>query len=211
MLTVNEIFYSIQGEGSYNGYPCIFIRLTGCNLHCSYCDTHYAREGGDELAISEILKRIKGYPCRLVEVTGGEPMIQPQTPTLLKALNDAGYKLLLETNGSISLESVPNQVIKVVDLKCPWSGMNGHINWDVLGQMSAHDVIKFVVCNWGDFEWACNVMKKHRLNRRFQVYFSPADGYLEPKQLAQWLLEHGEDVPMQLQIHKIIWGSQRGR
>ena len=212
-LKVNEIFYSIQGESSYAGQPCAFIRLTGCNLRCSYCDTQYAYDEGDELDIGEILDRVASYECPLVEVTGGEPLIQKDTPALIYSLLEEGYEVLLETNGSQDTGNVDKRCVKIIDIKCPSSGEEGKSNLGNLTGLADKDEIKFVIGGREDYEYAKRILNLTDLNslKRNTVYFSPVFGKMEAKILAKWILEDHLDVKLNLQLHKIIWGpEQRG-
>jgi len=215
-LKVNEIFFSIQGESSYAGIPCAFVRLTGCNLRCSYCDTRYAYDEGDERTLEQVLDAVERLPAGLVEITGGEPLLQPETHSLAIALADRGYKVLIETNGSISVVGRDVRAKVIMDVKCPGSGMSGHILWENLEALAPGDEVKFVLTNRADYEWALEIMEKYRLRANKAVHLSPAFGLLEPRQLASWMLEspqlkHSLNVRLQLQIHKYIWPSvERG-
>ncbi len=204
-LVVNEIFHSIQGESSHAGRPCIFIRLTWCNLRCTYCDTAYAFEEGVAMSIDEILDRINAYGCPLVEVTGGEPLMQKGVYELMSALCDRGYEVLLETGGSIDIGEVDARVKRIVDFKCPSSGMVKKNHWPNIGHLRPGDEVKFVVGNREDFDWAVGVTREHRLEERLPVLFSPVFGVLEPVTLAGWILEERLRARMQLQMHKYIW------
>jgi len=205
-MKVNEIFYSIQGESSFMGRPCAFIRLSACDLRCSYCDTEYAFLEGTEMGIGAILARIEDFPTKLALVTGGEPMLQPETPHLLEELLALEYTVCLETGGHISLERVHPEVHKIVDFKCPSSGMLQHHAFDNLPFLTSRDEVKFVVADRGDFDWACTVIRRHDLPSRVGcVLFSPAYGRLPYRDLARWVLECGLPVRMQLQLHKVIW------
>ncbi len=212
-LQINEIFYSIQGESSYGGYPCVFIRLTGCNLRCSYCDTQYAYFEGEQLEIDDILKRIKLYQCKLVEITGGEPLLQQKTPQLITQLLEKRYKVLLETNGSQDIRQVDPRCVRIIDIKCPSSGEADQNKLDNLNHLTQEDEIKFVIGNRQDYEFAKNIIPLTELDKkplRF-IHFSPVFGRLEPRTLAQWLLEDHLPVRLHLQLHKIIWApEQRG-
>jgi 7-carboxy-7-deazaguanine synthase len=212
-LKVNEIFYSLQGESSYAGRPCVFIRLTGCNLRCSYCDTRYAYEEGTEMELDLILDRVSSYRCLLVEITGGEPLIQVETPALILRLLERNVKVLLETNGSQNIHRVDDRCIKVVDMKCPSSGMEARNDLENLKKLSLGDELKFVIGNRIDFEYAKGIVDAYRkfFSPMNPVHFSPVFGELEPKLLAQWILEEHLEVRLQLPLHKILWGpNQRG-
>jgi 7-carboxy-7-deazaguanine synthase len=213
-LKVNEIFYSLQGESSYAGRPCVFIRLTGCNLRCSYCDTRYAYEEGTEMELDWIMDRVSSYRCPLVELTGGEPLIQEDTPRLIRRLLEKKFKVLLETNGSQNIHKVDDRCIKVVDMKCPSSGMEARNDLDNLKKIGPGDELKFVIGNRLDFEYAQRVLDEYRkfFSALNPVHFSPVFGELEPKLLAQWILEEHLEVRLQLPLHKILWDpNQRGR
>lgn len=208
MLKVNEIFYSIQGESTYAGRPCVFIRLTGCNLRCTWCDTEYAFHEGEDMAIEEILEVVRSYDCNLVEVTGGEPLMQPDSIDLLARLVKEGYRVMLETGGSLPVDKVPPAVIKVVDFKTPSSGMAKKNLWSILDDLTSCDEIKFVIGNREDYDWACEKVVERDLTRKHTVLFSPVHAVLAADQLAEWLLHEppsGESVRLQLQLHKLIW------
>ncbi|NIP99353.1 MAG: radical SAM protein [Nitrospinaceae bacterium] len=207
MLNVNEIFKSIQGESSFAGLPCIFIRLTGCNLRCNWCDTEYAFHQGTARSVQEILDAIQPLGVSLVEITGGEPLLQDEVYGLIDALLDRKYQVLLETGGSLSLERVPPQVVKVVDVKCPGSGESAHNRWDNLQYLNPGDEVKFVILDRADYVWSREVLKRHQLDRKAQVLFSPVYGKLDLKDLAQWTLEDNLPVRLQTQLHKVIWGK----
>tara|TARA_B100000945_G_C20384893_1_gene599182 strand:- start:904 stop:1545 length:642 start_codon:yes stop_codon:yes gene_type:complete len=204
-LKVNEIFYSIQGESTYSGKPCLFIRLTGCNLRCTYCDTEYAFYDGKKMSIDSILKKIKEWNCSLVEVTGGEPLAQKGTIELLKTLLNNNYKVMLETSGSIPLKNVPYNVIKIVDFKCPSSGMKDHNLWSIIGDLNNNDEIKFVIGSHEDFKWAQNKIDQLCLTSKFSVIFSPVFNKIKLHTLATWILKTNLDVRLQTQLHKHIW------
>jgi 7-carboxy-7-deazaguanine synthase len=210
-LVVNEIFHSIQGESSFAGRPCVFIRLTGCNLRCSYCDTAYAFHEGERVSIEAILSRVAAYGCSLVEVTGGEPLLQPETPALLAALCDAGYETLLETGGSLDISALDSRVRRIVDVKCPGSGMVDRNLWENLGVLTGIDEVKFVIRDRADFDWSVEVIRKYELLTKSGVLVSPVFGALPPVDLADWVLASRLPVRMQVQMHKIIWDpEQRG-
>ena len=207
-LKVNEIYHSIQGESTYMGMPCIFIRLTYCNLRCTYCDTEYAFYDGKEMTIKEILSKIKSFNCKTVEVTGGEPLAQDGCIKLLNKLISEGYKVLLETSGSISITKVPNGIIKIVDFKCPSSKMEDRNLWSIVDELSDNDQIKFVIGDRDDYEWSCKMIEKHNLNRWVNL-FSPVFDKIKPKTIVEWILEDGIDVRFQLQMHKYIWNPEK--
>jgi 7-carboxy-7-deazaguanine synthase len=211
-MKVNEIFYSIQGESSFAGWPCAFIRLAGCDLRCTYCDTRYAFHEGTEMSIREILQVVDTYPTRLALITGGEPMLQTSVHALFQKLLEQDYTVLLETGGHISLSDVDPRVHKIMDLKCPSSGMADHNDYDNLSHLTQRDELKFVVGDRGDFEWAFNLIRRHNLTVRVgAVFFAPVFGRLSYADLAAWVLNCGIHVRLQLQLHKIIWPeAERG-
>jgi len=212
-IKINEIFYSIQGESLHSGIPCIFIRLTGCNLRCSYCDTTYAYNAGRDHSIREILEKIKPYSCPLVLITGGEPLMQDDTHLLIDRLIETGYHVLLETNGSFSLENINEKCIKIVDIKCPSSNEKKHVNIKNIGRLGPLDQLKFVVGNHDDYEYAVNIMKEYcRKISGDRILFSPVAGSLDPAELASWILKDNLNARLQLQLHKILWPDEpRGR
>ena len=212
-LKVNEILYSIQGESSYAGYPCAFVRMTGCNLRCTYCDTRYAYDEGEELEIFEILDRVRSYSCPLVEVTGGEPLVQEETPSLILCLLDAGFKVLLETNGSLDIGRTDPRCIRIVDMKCPSSGEVERNDLDNLRRLTGRDELKFVLRDRSDYEYARGILQLMNQTpaRVGHIHFSPVFGELAPDLLAGWILEDRLEARLSLQIHKIIWDPvQRG-
>ncbi len=212
-LKVNEIFYSIQGESSYAGRPCVFVRLTGCNLRCRYCDTTYAFHEGTEMEISDILKKIEAFDCGLVEITGGEPLIQKHTPDLIHELLEQDYQLLLETNGSLDTGGIDDRCAKIIDVKCPSSNEHHKNNLENLRILTPLDEIKFVIGTQEDYEFSKGILKAISGDRANQnkVHFSPVHGKISPEKLAGWILKDHLDVSLSLQIHKIIWPpEQRG-
>lgn len=204
-LNVNELFYSIQGESSHAGRPCVFVRLTGCPLRCRYCDTEYAFHEGRAMSIGEIVSAVREYPARLVEITGGEPLAQPGSIELMHQLVNTGYEVLLETSGALDVSKVPPQVRKIMDLKTPDSGEMQRNDWSNLEHLSAHDEVKFVISSRRDYEWARATMREHELHRRVQVLLSPAWESPVRAELARWMLEDALPARYQLQLHKIIW------
>ena len=210
-LRVNEIFFSIQGESSYAGYPCAFVRLTGCNLRCSYCDTQYAYEEGIWLEISDIERKVTSLHCRLVEITGGEPLIQKETPELIKKLLDQEFTVLLETNGSQDIGVIDERCVRILDIKCPSSGESGNNDLENLGKITPHDEIKFVILNRKDYEYTKLILSSSILtqNHLKPPFLSPVLGKMDPETLAQWILEDHLDVRLQIQLHKLIWGPER--
>lgn len=204
-LVVNEIFHSIQGESSYAGRPCVFVRLTFCNLRCTYCDTEYAFHEGVPLELEEIIQRVREFNCPLVEVTGGEPLAQSGTITLLEALCEEGYETLLETGGSLSIAPVDRRVRRIVDFKCPSSGMVKKNLWSNVEELGGTDEVKFVIGDREDFDWAVEMMNIHGIRQRCPVLMSVVFGVLSPLELAEWILKSRVDVRFQLQMHKYIW------
>jgi len=206
MIKVNESFKSIQGEGSFAGKLCSFVRLSGCNLRCSYCDTKYAYEKGDDLSIEEIVRKIKILKSNLVEITGGEPLLQKETFELIDTLIKQKYIVLIETNGTIGIENINQHAIIILDLKCPGSKMSVNTLWKNIEYLRKKDEVKFVIGDRKDYDWAKNVTAKYNLTQRVNhVHFSPVYSKLVPKELAEWICNDNLDVRMQIQIHKYIW------
>lgn len=205
MLKINEIYFSIQGESTYAGKPCIFIRLTYCNLRCSYCDTEYAFYEGTDKSIEEILSEIKKYNCKLVEVTGGEPLVQNESIDLMKQLCDNGYEVLLETGGSLPIDSVDKRVKIILDLKCPSSNMTKKNLYENLEHIKPVDEIKFVIGSREDYDWCKEIINKYKLLNKCEILFSVVFDKLEPLTLTNWILEDKLNVRFQLQMHKFIW------
>jgi len=211
VLRVNEIFHSIQGESTQAGEPCVFVRLTGCNLRCSWCDTAYAFHAGSEMSVEEVVARVRGYGCRLVEVTGGEPLLQREAVPLLEALLRAGHDVLLETGGSLPIDRVPRGVRRIVDVKCPGSGEQARNHWENLAELDAGDEVKFVLAGRADYDWAVREIRERGIGGRCPILFSPVHGRLDPAELAAWVLADRLPVRLQLQLHKILWpGVLRG-
>jgi 7-carboxy-7-deazaguanine synthase len=209
-LLVNEIFYSIQGESSYAGLPCVFIRLTGCNLRCSYCDTRYAYEGGDNLTVKNILVKVASCKCGLVEITGGEPLLQKETPGLIRQLLDLEYKVLVETNGSIDVDMVDPRCVRIMDIKCPSSGESERNDLENISKLTTRDEIKFVIGARKDYLYAKKLLGLiSRTSKVKRIHFSPVTGRLLPASLAKWILEDRLNVRLSLQLHKIIWPSDK--
>ncbi|MEW5947191.1 MAG: radical SAM protein [bacterium] len=211
MLKVNEVFLGIQGESSHMGKPCVFVRLTGCDLDCVYCDTRYARAEGDDCRVEDVLARVEKFGCRLVNVTGGEPLLQPVSLVLMENLLARDYDVVLETNGARDVSLVPRGVTKVVDIKCPGSGESDRCRYDNVHFLEKHDNVKFVIMNRKDYDWARSVMERFELARRCEVLFSPAWGWMEPRVLAEWIVDDVLPVRFQPQLHKYLWGDQRGK
>ncbi|MCH8932382.1 MAG: radical SAM protein [Nitrospinae bacterium] len=207
MLTINEIFKSIQGESSYTGRPCIFIRLTGCNLRCSWCDTEYAFYEGQPKSVKDIMDAIEPLGVPLVEITGGEPLLQEEVYDLMDALLAKNYEVLLETGGGVSVAKVPERVIKILDIKCPGSGEDAKNLWDNLDHLNPHDEVKFVLADRADYEWSRDVLQRRDIHQKVQVLFSPVYDTLGLKELAAWVLDDNLPVRVQTQLHKIIWGK----
>jgi len=204
MIKVNEIFYSIQGESAYAGLPCVFVRLTGCNLRCKYCDTRYAFYEGKNLTLMKIQEQVARYDCNLIEITGGEPLLQPQVVRLSKIFIDQGKTVLVETNGTQNIDVLPDPIVRIMDIKCPGSGEFDKTDWKNIERLKARDNVKFVISHRQDFDWAVNVIKKHSLLNRAIILISPAYGLLNPEDLAGWLLEVSLPIRLNLQLHKYI-------
>jgi len=204
-MRITEIFHSIQGESSYAGQPCVFVRLTGCPLRCNWCDTDYAFYGGHECAIDEVLAKVHTYGCRLVEVTGGEPLVQPESLLLMTRLCDAGYTVLLETSGAVDITPVDPRAHVILDVKCPGSGMTNRMHWPNLSQLAAKDEAKFVLADRADYDWAREILVRYDIANRCTVHFSPVFGSLDVRELAEWILADKLPVRFQLQMHKYIW------
>lgn len=211
-LRITEIFHSLQGETTTVGLPTVFVRLTGCPLRCGYCDTAYAFEGGEKMAIQDILDTVADYKTDYITVTGGEPLAQPQCIELLQQLCDLGYRVSLETSGAMPVEEVDPRVIKIVDLKTPGSGEVSRNLYENINYLQPEDEVKFVICNRQDYDWSCMQIDQLRLrDTGSEILFSPSQGELAPALLAQWILEDKLRVRMQLQTHKVIWGDEQGR
>ena len=209
MLRVSEIFASIQGETSYVGLPFSFVRLTGCNLRCRFCDTTYAYDDGEEFSVDEIVSRVAFFGIPRVTLTGGEPLLQEEAPVLAKALLDGGYTVLVETNGTVPLSRLDPRTVKILDVKCPGSGESGKTDWGNLALLSSRDEVKFVVSSEEDYRFAREVIGKYGKERSFQVLLSPAFGLLPPEKLAGWMVGDALDARFQLQLHKLVWGPDR--
>lgn len=209
-LRITEIFYSLQGETNRVGLPTVFVRLTGCPLRCTYCDTAYAFTGGETVAISKILEQVASYNARYVTVTGGEPLAQKNCILLLRALCDAGYEVSLETGGAMDIAAVDARVMRVVDIKTPGSGELNKNRWENLAVITPHDEIKFVLCDEADYVWAKELMVQYQLANKCPVLFSPVHGTLNPTHLAEWILRDRLPVRLQVQLHKILWHNAAG-
>ena len=209
VLTVNEIFHSIQGESTHSGRRCVFVRLTACDLRCSWCDTPYAFTEGRKMSLDEVVEQVKAFDCPVVEITGGEPLLQKDVYPLMQRLLDDGLTVMVETGGHISVEQVPRGVIRVMDVKCPGSGESARNDWSNMQRLDANDEVKVVIKDRGDYDYAKDVVQKHALiGRVAAVLFSPVHGVQDPKQLAEWILADRLDVRLQLQAHKYIWDPQ---
>lgn len=211
-MKICEMFTSIQGESSYAGQPCTFIRLTGCNLRCSYCDTQYAFEGGREIDVDTIVDYVKKAGIPLVEITGGEPLLQSQgLQALTGSLLDSGYRVLIETNGSLSIRGLDVRVVIILDIKTPGSGMAEKNDFSNLKYLKASDEIKFVIGDRKDYEWSKQIMERYDLGNRYILLFSPVTGLIEPRRLADWIIEDRLPVRLNLQLHKYIFDpKERG-
>jgi 7-carboxy-7-deazaguanine synthase len=207
-MKVNEIYRSIQGESSYAGLPCVFVRLTYCNLRCSYCDTEYAFYEGGDCTVEQVLREVESFDCPLVELTGGEPLLQEEVFPLMDELVARGYTVLLETGGSLDVARVNSRVIKILDLKCPGSGESQRNLYANLAKLQSRDEVKFVIGDRADYLWARQALTEYRLTDRYSVLFSTVFEKLPPRQLAEWLLEDNLKVRLQLQMHKYIWGPE---
>jgi 7-carboxy-7-deazaguanine synthase len=206
MLTINEIFYSIQGESTRAGQPCVFVRLTACDLRCSWCDTPYAFDEGRKMSVDEVVASVEQHGCPLVEITGGEPLLQEDVYALMVKLGEAGKTVMLETGGHRSIARVPPDVLKIVDIKCPGSGEADKNDWTNLDAIAPHDEVKFVIKDRGDYEFACDVIRRHDLAARTSaVLMSPVHGVLEPRILSEWMLADHLPARLQVQLHKYIW------
>lgn len=210
-IRITEIFFSIQGESSHAGLPCIFIRLTGCNLRCSWCDTEYGFHGGEVLAVDDVLAKVRPFPSRRVEITGGEPLLQKATPVLAERLLEQGFTVLCETSGERDIRLLPPGVHRIVDLKAPGSGEVERNRLDNLDFVGPGDEVKVVCRDRKDFDWMLEIVRAHRLEGRVPILVSPVFGELEPRHLAEWILESGLDARLNLQLHKLLWGDVPGR
>ena len=204
-MRVTEIFHSVQGESTFAGLPCVFVRLTGCPLRCTWCDTEYAFFGGSEQSLDDILGTIRSYGCPLVEVTGGEPLAQTDTDILLRRLCQEGFTVLLETSGAVDTAQVDPSVRIILDVKCPGSGMADRMHWPNVERLRPQDEVKFVIQDRIDYDWAKSVLDRFRLTERCSVLFSPVFNTLDPRHLTEWILADQLPVRLQLQMHKYIW------
>jgi 7-carboxy-7-deazaguanine synthase len=210
-LRLTEIFFSLQGEAARAGLPTVFVRLTGCPLRCSWCDTTYSFTGGQAATTASVLAEVAKYPARQVCVTGGEPLAQKECLSLLTALADAGYDVSLETSGALDIAAVDPRVSRIMDLKAPDSAESAKNRWENLALLNARDEIKIVIASRADYEWARQALSERRLDMLCSVLFSPAQGLVEPRALAEWILEDGLNVRFQMQLHKLLWGNMKGK
>lgn len=204
-MKINEMFKSIQGETSYSGLPCTFIRITGCNLRCNYCDTPYAYEDGVEISMNSIFENIEYFKTNLVCITGGEPLSNKDTPFLIKELLKKNYTVLVETNGSYDIREIPREAIKIMDIKCPGSNMSHFMYWQNVDYLTRLDEVKFVLTSRNDYDWTKEIIQKYSLSKIANVLLGAAYGTITPKSVIQWILEDNLDVRFQLQLHKYIW------
>jgi len=206
-MRVTEIFHSIQGESSHAGRPCVFVRLTGCNLRCRWCDSEYTFTGGEKISLDDVLARVRSYGCKLVEITGGEPLAQSEAFDLIGKLCDEGFEVLIETSGSIDITPVDRRAKIILDVKCPGSGEAAKNRWENLDALRPHDEIKFVIAGRDDYDFAKRIVAEKNLDR-WTVLFSPVWGELEMKSLAEWMLADRVTARLQTQLHKHIWGAE---
>jgi 7-carboxy-7-deazaguanine synthase len=210
-LRLTEIFFSLQGEASRVGLPTVFVRLTGCPLRCSWCDTTYSFTGGEPATIASVLADVGKYPARQICVTGGEPLAQKECLPLLTALCDAGYDVSLETSGALDIAAVDPRVSRIMDLKAPDSAESAKNRWENLALLNVRDEIKIIIASRTDYEWARDALRERRLDALCPVLFSPAQGLIEARALAEWILEDGLNVRFQMQLHKLLWGNIKGK
>ncbi len=204
-LNINEIFESIQGESTYAGIPCVFVRLTKCNLRCLYCDTTYAYDEGTLMTLSEIMERVNGYECKNICITGGEPLLQENINKLINLLKRNSFKVFIETNGSLNIDTLPKGIVRIVDIKCPDSGMEHKMDWGNIKRLNRRDEVKFIMSSKSDYEWAKGITTKYKIIDKTTVLFGLVHRKLRPETLAGWILKDGLDVRLHLQLHKIIW------
>jgi 7-carboxy-7-deazaguanine synthase len=205
LIKINEIYFSIQGESSKAGLPCVFVRLTYCNLRCTYCDTEYAFYEGKDYSIEQIIDEVKKFNCKLVEITGGEPLVQDECLSLMEKLSDESYEVLLETGGSLPIKNIDQRVMIIMDLKCPSSGMIKKNLYENIEYLKPTDEVKFVIGNREDYEWSKEIIEKYNLTSKSNILFSVVFSELEPVKLVDWILEDKLNVRFQLQMHKFIW------
>lgn len=204
-MKINEIFKSIQGESSFAGIPTVFVRLSGCNLRCLWCDTKYAYDEGVDLIVDEAIDRVNAFGLQFVQITGGEPLLQKEVYELMDRLLDMDYKVSLETNGSINLSSVDKRVVKIIDIKCPSSGESDRMDFENINYLTKSDEIKFVINDRDDYNWAKKIIDRYNVIKRCNILISPVFGEIEPRELAEWILEDNLNVRLQIQLHKLIW------
>ncbi|GAB1349326.1 7-carboxy-7-deazaguanine synthase QueE [Ignavibacteriales bacterium] len=209
MLKINEIYFSVQGESTHAGLPCVFVRLTYCNLRCTYCDTEYAFYEGKDMSMEDILTEIKKYDCDVVEITGGEPLIQKEVLPLMQILCDSGYKVLIETGGSLPIENIDQRVHVIMDLKCPSSKMMKKNRYENLQFIKPIDELKFVIGSREDYEWSKEIIEKYQLQGRCEILFSVVFESLKPVELVNWIIEDSLKVRFQLQMHKFNWDPKK--
>ena len=207
-LRINEIFYSIQGESTFAGRPCVLVRLTGCQMRCTWCDTEYSFYEGAWMRVDDVIERVLSFDCPLAEVTGGEPLLQPGVHTLMNGLCDRGLEVLLETGGGLDISGVDPRVRRIVDLKCPASGEAANNHWHNLRHLRSTDEVKLVVQDRGDYEWARNAIRKHGIDRLCTIHLSPVWDAMEPAELASWVLEDRLRARVSMQLHKALWGAE---
>ena len=207
-MKITEIYASIQGETQYAGLPCTLVRTTGCDLRCSYCDSAFAFQGGREMTVDDITGEVDRLGAPLVLLTGGEPMLQRELPALAARLLAAGYKVMIETSGAHPLGSLPDEVVRIVDVKTPASGESHRMRWELLAELRPRDAAKFVVADEGDYRWACEVIREHHLGGRTEVLLSPVHGRLDPKHLVTWMLRDRLRARLNLQLHKYVWDPE---
>ncbi len=205
VVKINEIYASIQGESTYAGLPCVFVRTTGCNLRCRWCDTAHAFYEGSEWTVPQAIDKVRSFRIPLVELTGGEPLIQPEIFPLATALLDSGYRVLIETGGSLPVEGIDPRAVIIMDIKCPGSGMAHAMRWENLDRLKPTDEVKFVIADDEDYRYAADVVRRHALDSKCAILFSPVFGEIEPRRLAEWILADGLSVRLHLQQHKFIW------
>jgi 7-carboxy-7-deazaguanine synthase len=209
-LRITEIFFSVQGESTFAGRPCSFVRLTGCNLRCVWCDSEYTFTGGSTMTLEQILEEVHRHPTKLVEITGGEPLLQKGAPALAQRLLDEGYTVLCETSGERNIDLMPPGVRRIMDLKAPGSGESHRNDWENVRRLREGDEVKFVLADRADFEWMVDVILKYELAGRVPLLASPVHGKLDARQLAEWILSTGLDIRLNLQLHKFVWGGEPG-
>lgn len=205
MMRISEIYRSIQGESTYAGQPCVFVRTAGCNLRCSWCDSSFTFHGGQETSLEDVLNQVRAYCCRLVELTGGEPLLQQDSFTLTRTLLDEGYQVLVETGGSLDIRDIDRRANVILDIKCPASGMSDSVRWSNLEAIKKSDQVKFVINDRLDYLWATERLDQLNLCQKTTVLFSPVFGVMDPRRLAEWILQDNLEVCLQLQLHKYIW------